>query len=585
MQCKIESNTEYIFLKLFLRPRENTQFAMTAFFSTNLDLESHPCCIYCGQKYSSHVKSSLLVPPRFLNVGITQCKDESIDYEKRIGNFDVKTKIFLPLYDAEHQKFDSIEYILLSMIVFKGSRNECSVSMTIDGQNVMKTKGAFKIVVEETPNDEVVCELLYIRSGSVNMRKRKEHTAASTTIARVGPDFNVNEATNDAKKQKFVINDKTTNSFDDTSTSLHKGSVASALFYAWLQTAASEIQEIPSCEEGQCMGCDLILPSTEYGQTHDNRRIKRFHNWISVQAIVQHDPKFHEHSIGIMNTLHKRFKSKTVKCKIDFSRITSRFHYKLIFETKCNHCDFSQKHSRGSLQLITARHSSVTKMLKSYFNSFTIIPKCPTGDEECRMYRFTYFQNPPDYLCIYIPVMQKGKIEEIDIDLQLSFNEITPGYHKDVIYEFHSLMSRKRNENDEQQFYVVRPRGQKYLYRCGNLQETQNILPKRFPYETIVFYELVQLNRKVIATLNGKLMNNEPTINRYGAIKEQVVIGTDNENVKQQVNELVKNYSDIFYLKGEKLSACEVLEHNPVVFRFISGEHTTLHKAVQVREG
>ncbi len=584
-QCHNVDEEFYEFAKVYISPLLNVQAAIDHFFARQLNATSNFHCEHCSRKYASYVQIFVKSPPRFLHLSVLRSRifQES---EINIKKFEIKEMIYMKtninnMNDAQ----ETMKYNLLTVTIYKGSDLDKTYDFEYDNNIIHKAED---LMERNTTSEEISCELLYeladasrydtykkVESVSHMIDEsydqqetvKKHNIRVATTVPHTSDvllDVAVTPISIDRVKMKRKVNELNAN-MEGTLVE-----VANVLFTALLLKLTEDLivsQPVIVTKECKCIRCILSAATMKYLLTDKFPVLTDFYEWICSTVYNVDKLSARAKVLAIVDSIFNVDDNQL--CVNDFDMIQFAMKGSIQHRRTCGHC-FSYKITEEVTSYLTLPPGrSTIFMLQKFFEERDIETTCAKClHNKARSSRIN-FVNLPEILCIAIDKSGQGNKSRL-----ILINSVLPiadfvesqGQHLDVAYELMSFIGYDKNDRGRQIPYAINVKRNFYEKIVNGKVQRRFETEPECASASFLFYKLGKREVKQIATIDTVESNDQSQLTRFNTIMEEVKIGSTDPKVVSIVNRLVWENTDIFHVKGDKLTACDILEHTIPLF-------------------
>lgn len=175
----------------------------------------------------------------------------------------------------------------------------------------------------------------------------------------------------------------------------------------------------------------------------------------------------------------------------------------------------------------------------------------------------------PKILCIVVnrANYDKSKNDKLMlIDSTLNLQQYSSADNKaiDNTYGLYSIICHLGSDTSNGHYYAVMPLvdGTFKTINDANIYFQPELSEIDLQNAYLIFYELKNSVDMNIVLTQTNDPNYDLKVSRFDVIKDKVKTGNQNDEISDQIDEFIFDYTDIFYLEGDMLTACDILEHS-----------------------
>lgn len=351
---------------------------------------------------------------------------------------------------------------------------------------------------------------------------------------------------------------------------------ANALFQAILYDLFIEFKNDTSYRKGTkkcaCVGCTIEKTVDIYNITTDHFTPFLYHSWVSdhrpLNSPLQAQEDVHELLNRICLSLGNSHASPE---EGRYKPIVDRFHGVISTTINCTSCTSVHHRTENLLDLIVPVSSSVEQSIDSFFATESLDNyKC----EKCKHLHSSTMtrklQTLPDILCVTLQRFNAdgGKNQSkvfVNSFMDLSAHTAIELGNPLAQYNLISFICHKGIDTQVGHYYTIRPSiGESFLILDDIEVSFNTITTEALTGVYLVFYELYKpLDDRTSAKVNVMTQSKGDQIksDRFEKMKQDITTENSDSRVTEALDELLYNNTDVFHIKGDKLTSCDILEH------------------------
>lgn len=322
-----------------------------------------------------------------------------------------------------------------------------------------------------------------------------------------------------------------------------------------------------------CIGCVLRKTTKIYMEVESNFHPYLFHNWVNMNRTAVYNDIGHEDVHELLKNIMLELSNNNNICKVNFFEILRNFMGILSIQTVCSQCNHSNKIREEFSELILKPTTSISDAIKNYFTIETIDNYvCNTCQHTNTTHKEIQIDNLPRILCILLnrsDHLGKKNVNSTTISSMLDMAKYLSSDHISYYstYTLKSFICHEGPQSNQGHYYTVRTVENNAYIKLNDIQITH--LSKLIDHSEkvyLLFYELTNDKSKQVASIETSQQEHDLKLTRFKQISEKIKTNNTDPEVNRQINELLFENTDVFHLKGDKLTCCDILEHTIPLF-------------------
>lgn len=234
---------------------------------------------------------------------------------------------------------------------------------------------------------------------------------------------------------------------------------------------------------------------------------------------------------------------------------------------ECTNCKRKQFLSQPFQEIIVKPRESIPIALQDYFIPETILYYTCEGCEHWETTSRTLsLEAFPNTLCIIVNRHKNDGSKDnspLAISPLLDMSKFTnyDGKERRTIYTFSSFICQTGESSQSGHYYFVLNNASTNPVLINDEEISYTSIDSHVSYVYILFYELSHQAPFQIASLNFVEQKHTLKMERFQLVKEKVKSSDTDSQVKQLIDTFLSENTDVFHLKGDKLTCCDLLEH------------------------